>query len=149
MVVARGSRSQSDLQQAATATSTASTGTQHSSGQEQARGWRKSESAASVVTKGAAEAPRKRSESKDYNKHWLIQEAEQRRISEAKQKQNLSTSSSSTNTSTNTSQGQIDKLENINNNHRGFGEKRVNNTISDNIYANVDPSNISYSSDPR
>ena len=86
---------------------------------------------------------------KDYNKHWLIQEAEQRRISEAKQKQNLSTSSSSTNTSTNTSQGQIDKLENINNNHRGFGEKRVNNTISDNIYANVDPSNISYSSDPR
>ena len=54
-----------------------------------------------------------------------------------------------TNTSTNTSQGQIDKLENINNNHCGFGEKRVNNTISDNIYANVDPSNISYSSDPR
>ena len=83
---------------------------------------------------------------KDYNKHWLIQEAEQRRISEAKQKQNLSTSSSSTNTS----QGQIDKLENLNNNHRGgFGEKRAQNTISDNIYANVDPSNISYSSDPR
>ena len=106
---------------------------------------------ASQTSGQAGEQPRKRekSEVKDYNKHWLIQEAEQRRISEAKQKQNLSTSSSSTNTSTNTSQGQIDKLENINNNHRGFGEKRVNNTISDNIYANVDPSNISYSSDPR
>merc|ERR1711994_109332 len=105
---------------------------------------------ASQAASQPAEQPRKRekSEVKDYNKHWLIQEAEQRRISEAKQKQNLSTSSSSTNTSTNTSQGQIDKLENINNNHRGFGEKRVNNTISDNIYANVDPSNISYSSDP-
>ena len=86
---------------------------------------------------------------KDYNKHWLIQEAEQRRISEAKQKQNLSTSSSSTKTSS-SSQGQIDKLENLNNNQRGFGEKRAQNTISDsNIYANVDPSNISYSSDPR
>ena len=86
---------------------------------------------------------------KDYNKHWLIQEAEQRRISEAKQKQNLSTSSSSTKTSS-SSQGQIDKLENLNNNQRGFGEKRAQNTISEsNIYANVDPSNISYSSDPR
>merc|ERR1719422_173699 len=103
VVVARGSRSQSDLQQAATVTSTASTGTQHTSGQEQARGWRKSESEASVVTKGAAEAPRKRSESKDYNKHWLIQEAEQRRISEAKQKQNQPQ--------------HLDKLENINNNN--------------------------------
>ena len=95
--------------------------------------------------------PRKRekSEVKDYNKHWLIQEAEQRRISEAKQKQNLSTSSSSTKTSS-SSQGQIDKLENLNNNQRGFGEKRAQNTISEsNIYANVDPSNISYSSDPR
>lgn len=104
---------------------------------------------ASQANSQQGEQPRKRekSEVKDYNKHWLIQEAEQRRISEAKQKQNLSTSSSSSNTST--SQGQIDKLENINNNHRGFGEKRVHNTISDNIYANVDPSNISYSSDPR
>ena len=103
---------------------------------------------ASQTASQPAELPRKRekSEVKDYNKHWLIQEAEQRRISEAKQKQNLSTSSSSTNTS----QGQIDKLENLNNNHRGgFGEKRAQNTISDNIYANVDPSNISYSSDPR
>jgi len=96
----------------------------------------------------AGEQPRKRekSEVKDYNKHWLIQEAEQRRISEAKQKQNLSTSSTTTTTTT-TSQGQIDKLENINNNHRAFGEKRAHNTISDNIYANVDPSNMDYSSD--
>lgn len=99
----------------------------------------------------AGEQPRKRekSEVKDYNKHWLIQEAEQRRISEAKQKQNLSTSSTTTSTTTSGSnQGQIDKLENINNNHRAFGEKRAHNTISDNIYANVDPSNMGYSSDP-
>ena len=102
---------------------------------------------ASQTNSQAAEQPRKRekSEVKDYNKHWLIQEAEQRRISEAKQKQNLSTSSSSTSTS----QGQIDKLENINNNQRGFGDKRAHHTISDNIYANVDPSNMGYSSDPR
>ena len=108
---------------------------------------------ASQTSGQAGEQPRKRekSEVKDYNKHWLIQEAEQRRISEAKQKQNLSTSSSSTSTTTSgsSSQGQIDKLENINNNHRAFGEKRAHNTISDNIYANVDPSNMGYSSDPR
>merc|ERR1712152_58764 len=56
----------------------------------------------------AGEQPRKRekSEVKDYNKHWLIQEAEQRRISEAKQKQNLSIPP-----------GQIEKIENINNNN--------------------------------
>ena len=138
VVVARGSRSQSDLQQAATVTNTASTGTQHTSGQEQARGWRKSESAASVVTKGAAEAPRKRSESKDYNKHWLIQEAEQRRISEAKQKQNQPQ--------------HLDKLENINNNNNNsngheyadYDDKRVHNNISDNIYANVDVTTLNY-----
>ena len=138
VVVARGSRSQSDLQQAATATSTASTGTQHTSGQEQTRGWRKSESAASVASKGAAEAPRKRSESKDYNKHWLIQEAEQRRISEAKQKQNQPQ--------------HLDKLENINNNSNNsngheypdYDDKRVHNNISDNIYANVDVTTLNY-----
>jgi len=92
------------------------------------------------------EHPRKRekSEVKDYNKHWLIQEAEQRRISEAKQKQNLpATSTNSTN-----HQGQIDKIENLNNNHHAFGEKRVHHAISDNIYANVDPSNISHSINP-
>jgi len=134
VVVARGSRSQSDLQQAATAT----TGTQHSSGQEQVRGWRKSESAASVAAKGAAEAPRKRSEGKDYNKHWLIQEAEQRRISEAKQKQNQPQ--------------HLDKLENINNNNNSsnghefpdYDDKRVHNNISDNIYANVDVTTLNY-----
>ena len=93
----------------------------------------------------AGEQPRKRekSEVKDYNKHWLIQEAEQRRISEAKQKQNLPTSSSSAN------QGQIDKIENLNNNQDVFGEKRAQNNVSDNIYANVDPANISYSKSAR
>jgi len=87
--------------------------------------------------------PRKRekSEVKDYNKHWLIQEAEQRRISEAKQKQNLPSSSSSSSVN----QGQNDKIENVNNNDHMFGEKRVQHTVSDNIYANVDPSNTNYS----
>lgn len=82
--------------------------------------------------------PRKKEkgELKDYNKHWLIQEAEQRRISEAKQKQNL-----------NIMQSQIDieTRENINNNnsgseiHNSFGDMRTHN-VSDNIYANVDSS---------
>ena len=100
---------------------------------------------ASQTNSQAAEQPRKRekSEVKDYNKHWLIQEAEQRRISEAKQKQNLPTSSSSAN------QGQIDKIENLNNNQDVFGEKRAQNNVSDNIYANVDPANISYSKSAR
>ena len=91
----------------------------------------------------AGEQPRKRekSEVKDYNKHWLIQEAEQRRISEAKQKQNLPSSSSSSSVN----QGQNDKIENVNNNDHMFGEKRVQHTVSDNIYANVDPSNTNYS----
>ena len=80
---------------------------------------------------------------KDYNKHWLFQEAEQRRISEAKQKQNPPAPSTSS------SQGQIDKIENLNNNHHAFGEKRVHHAVSDNIYANVDPSNSSYSNNTR
>lgn len=80
---------------------------------------------------------KEKSEVKDYSKHWLIQEAEQRRISEAKQKQNL-----------NIQHGQIEKIENINNNNvsdyqNSYGEKRVHN-ISDNIYANVDPANLNY-----
>jgi len=80
---------------------------------------------------------KEKSEVKDYSKHWLIQEAEQRRISEAKQKQNL-----------NIQNGQMEKIENINNNNlpdyqNSYGEKRVHN-ISDNIYANVDPSNLNY-----
>lgn len=80
---------------------------------------------------------KEKAEVKDYSKHWLIQEAEQRRISEAKQKQNL-----------NIQHGQIEKIENINNNNvtdyqNSYGEKRVHN-ISDNIYANVDPTNLNY-----
>jgi len=81
---------------------------------------------------------KEKAEVKDYSKHWLIQEAEQRRISEAKQKQNL-----------NIPHGQIEKIENINNNNNGteyqnsYGEKRLHN-ISDNIYANVDPANLNY-----
>jgi len=80
---------------------------------------------------------KEKAEVKDYSKHWLIQEAEQRRISEAKQKQNL-----------NIQHGQIEKIENINNNNvtdyqNSYGEKRVHN-ISDNIYANVDPANLNY-----
>ena len=74
---------------------------------------------------------------KDYNKHWLIQEAEQRRISEAKQKQNQPQ--------------HLDKLENINNNNNSNGheypdydDKRVHNNISDNIYANVDVTTLNY-----
>ena len=61
---------------------------------------------------------------KDYNKHWLIQEAEQRRISEAKQRQNQPESN-------------MEKLENINNNVTGE-KSRAQNNVSDNIYANVD-----------
>ena len=85
---------------------------------------------------------KEKSEVKDYSKHWLIQEAEQRRISEAKQKQNL-----------NIQNGQMEKIENINNNNlpdyqNSYGEKRVHN-ISDNIYANVDPSNLNYNKNHR
>ena len=60
---------------------------------------------------GSADQPKKRDKSeanKDYNKHWLIQEAEQRRISEAKQKQHLNTSP--------------EKIENVNNN---IGDKKT------------------------
>ena len=86
---------------------------------------------------------KEKAEVKDYSKHWLIQEAEQRRISEAKQKQNL-----------NIPPGQIEKIENINNNNNvtdyqnSYNEKRVHN-ISDNIYANVDPANINYNNNHR
>jgi len=77
--------------------------------------------------------------SKDYNKHWLIQEAEQRRISEAKQKQNPGTGAGLN----------VEKIENINNNngheYHNYPDKRVHNNVSDNIYANVDTSNINFS----
>ena len=77
--------------------------------------------------------------SKDYNKHWLIQEAEQRRISEAKQKQNPGAGAGLN----------VEKIENINNNngheYHNYPDKRVQNNVSDNIYANVDTSNITFS----
>jgi len=83
---------------------------------------------------------KEKAEVKDYSKHWLIQEAEQRRISEAKQKQNL-----------NIPHGQIEKIENINNNNNGTdyqnsygGDNKRQHNISDNIYANVDPANLNY-----
>jgi len=79
---------------------------------------------------------------KDYNKHWLIQEAEQRRIHEA-----------------NLKMGKVDKIENINNNasHEPINHAAYHNNVksgpgaggreevSENIYANVDPNQINYS----
>jgi len=82
----------------------------------------------------------------DYNNHWLIQEAEQRRISEAKQKQNLNIQQISP-SSSNGSSGLIEKIENINNNNseenNQYLEKRTH-LVSENIYANVDPANLNY-----
>ena len=112
------SKSQSDLQ--------SSVGTQS------VGGWR-SESL-SHLNNAKKEAPRKKSEtSKDYNKHWLIQEAEQRRISEAQHKHNPAN----------------ERIENVKSNGYPAGQpssldKRVHNTVSDNIYANVDTNNLSY-----
>jgi len=98
---------------------------------------------------------RRRSECKDYSKHWLIQEAEQRRINEAKQKQKQT----------------MDKIENINNNLEGGVnvnlnppqphqlpphqqqlvklpadlQQREKNLASENIYANIDATQLNYS----
>jgi len=72
---------------------------------------------------------------RDYSKHWLIQEAEQRRIAEAKQKQNLNHSSSSSG---------LEKIENLNNNNSGYGGDKRRDLVSDNIYANVDASNLNF-----
>merc|ERR1719309_1457412 len=83
---------------------------------------------------------RRRSENKDYSKHWLIQEAEQRRINEAKQKQ----------------KNCVDKMENINNNmvpgvnvnlNQAQQEPRdkAGGHVSENIYANIDATHINYS----
>ena len=133
------SQSQSDLRPPVmTSVMTSSTGTQSGGHQgHQAPGvWRKAESMSQLTNaKSAAapppEQPRKREKSegggnKDYNKHWLIQEAEQRRISEAKQRQNMEPG--------------LEKMENINNNVSPEypGGKRAQNNVSDNIYANVD-----------
>jgi len=106
--------------------STSSTGTQSGSGPGL---WR--QKTQESLAGGSADQPKKRDKSeanKDYNKHWLIQEAEQRRISEAKQKQHLNTSP--------------EKIENVNNN---IGDKKTQSNMSDNIYANVDVGNLSYS----
>ena len=72
---------------------------------------------------------------RDYSKHWLIQEAEQRRIAEAKQKQNLNHSSSNSG---------LEKIENLNNNNSGYGGEKRRDMVSDNIYANVDASNLNF-----
>jgi len=77
----------------------------------------------------------KESGQRDYSKHWLIQEAEQRRIAEAKQKQNLNHSSSSSG---------LEKIENLNNNNSGYGGDKRRDLVSDNIYANVDASNLNF-----
>ena len=110
--------------------STSSTGTQSGSGPGL---WR--QKTQESLAGGSADQPKKRDKSeanKDYNKHWLIQEAEQRRISEAKQKQHLKTSP--------------EKIENVNNN---IGDKKTQSNMSDNIYANVDVGNLSYSKNYR
>ena len=84
---------------------------------------------------GQGSMPVKKKESRDYSKHWLIQEAEQRRIAEAQQKQNLNLAPSSS----------LEKIENINNNNSPQpGEKRREHLVTDNIYANVDATNLNF-----
>ena len=78
---------------------------------------------------------KKEKDTRDYSKHWLIQEAEQRRIAEAKQKQNLNHSSSGSG---------LEKIENVNNNNSGFPGDKRRDLVSDNIYANVDASNLNF-----
>ena len=96
-------------------------------------GLKKAESQASMPVK---KKEKEVGQQRDYSKHWLIQEAEQRRIAEAKQKQNLNHSSSSSG---------LEKIENLNNNNSGgfVGDKR-RDLVSDNIYANVDASNLNF-----
>merc|ERR1719300_364439 len=138
VVNTRSSKSQSDLHSSSSTTSTtSSTGTQ--SGTSGPGGYR-SESL-TQLSNARDQVKKKPSEasSKDYNKHWLIQEAEQRRISEAKQKQNPGAGAGLN----------VEKIENINNNngheYHNYPDKRVQNNVSDNIYANVDTSNITFS----
>lgn len=117
------------------------------------------------------QAPKKREKSdsvpKDYNKHWLIQEAEQRRIQEAEQRRIQELEQRKIQESEQRraqeaeqrraqSQYQVknnqnyEKFENVNNNNvsavdnelMGFGEKKSGPVITDNIYANVDPNSI-------
>jgi len=77
----------------------------------------------------------KKKESRDYSKHWLIQEADQRRMAEAQQKKNLNLAQTSS----------LEKIENINNNNSPQpGEKRREHLVTDNIYANVDATNLNF-----
>jgi len=100
-------------------------------------GLKKAESQSSMAVK----KKEKEGGQRDYSKHWLIQEAEQRRIAEAKQKQNLNNHSSS-------SSSGLEKIENLNNNNSGGygGDKRRELQVSENnIYANVDAgSNLNF-----
>merc|ERR1719234_2383708 len=100
-------------------------------------GLKKAESQSSMAVK----KKEKEGGQRDYSKHWLIQEAEQRRIAEAKQKQNLNNHSSS-------SSSGLEKIENLNNNNSGYngGDKRRELQVSENnIYANVDSgSNLNF-----
>ena len=102
-------------------------------------------------------APKKKDKSegpqKDYNKHWLIQEAEQRRITEAKQRQ-MQINNPVKNNQT------YEKLENVNNNsgqvidnemraqHKSnggiFNGEKPSPLISDNIYANIDSTTMTF-----
>merc|ERR1719270_2827462 len=140
VVQTRVSKSQTDLQRGHVSSTSTGTGT---GTQTAPAGWR-SESLGQL-SNARGELPRKKNEgSKDYNKHWLYQEAEQRRISEAKQKHNPGAG-----------QQNIEKIENINNNNGGLDYQNYSdkhrgpalNNISDNIYANVDANNINYNKD--
>ena len=147
VVQTRVSKSQTDLQSNVASTASTGTGTQTAPAP---TSWR-SESVGQLIN-ARGEHPRKKSEgSKDYNKPWLYQEAEQRRISEAKQKQNV------VGLGAGAGQQNIEKIENINNNNGGhdyqnYADKHrapALNNISDNIYANVDANNINFSKNHR
>jgi len=108
-------------------------------GSEVGSGLRNGESQVSTL-----QPKKKEKDTRDYSKHWLIQEAEQRRIAEANQKQNLNLNNHSSSNSSG-----IDKIENINNNnnseYKGHnGEKRREHNVSDNIYANVDAGSMTF-----
>lgn len=111
--------------------------------------------------------PKKRVQSdsvaKDYNKHWLIQEAEQRRIQESEQRriqeqeqrrvqemeqrkmQELEQRRAQEAQYQVKNNHNYEKFENVNNNNNVSAvdnELKVGPIIGDNIYANVDPNSI-------
>ena len=114
-----------------TSVSTQSVQASSGPGQPWSGGLKKAESQTSMPVKKKEKEVGQR----DYSKHWLIQEAEQRRIAEAKQKQNLNHSSSGSG---------LEKIENVNNNNSGFPGDKRRDLVSDNIYANVDASNLNF-----